>query len=662
MIGWVAYRHFGTSGLFGLVERGFLLPEEFETLYDGQQLLWRIRCSLHYLSGRREDRLLFDYQRDIAHEFGYEDDPDGEHPNQSIEQFMQRYYQTVMELERLNEMLLQHFREAILYGDVNEEPRIIDDAFQVRHGYIEARHKNVFIDQPIKLLELFLCMEQHPEIQGVRAETIRLIRKSRHLINEEFRESEDAKRVFIRIIRQGRGLTHELRRMNRYGILAAYLPAYKAIAGRMQYDLFHAYTVDQHTLFVIRNMRRLAEPEFCHEFPLASGVSHHLKKPELLYIAGLFHDIAKGRGGDHSELGAVDAFEFCSSHGLGYEDSILVSWLVSNHLIMSITAQRKDISDPEVINEFCKLVGDTEHLDYLYLLTLCDIRATNPKQWNSWKDKLLIELYNKTARWLQLGTERQTGRQQEIDHNRTYAMRNLGRQGKALMDVRKIWDNFTDDYFLRHKADEIIWHTMEMMAHPNLDTPLVKVRFDKQKGAMELLVYTRTLDHLFAKIVGVINQLSLNITDAFMMRCRNNCLIETFKIVFTDDILEHIEDYAREIVPQILHRLASSDITDGSNISVPRVQKHFKVDTNVHFEMTDDGQTTRMHIDTADRPGLLSMIARIFIDCDLRIHSAKVSTAGEEAVDYFDLTDKTNNQPLTLEMQERLKKALLEQL
>ncbi len=273
MIGWVAKRHFGASSLHDLVDHKFLREKELKTLLEGQQLLWRIRCSLHYLTGRREDRLLFDYQHQLALEFGFQDDSENRKSNRAIEQFMQQYYRTVMELERLNEMLLQLFREAILYKDKPGETEVINESFQIKHGYIEVTHENVFKNKPTALLELFLINEQHPEIQGVRAETIRLIRENRHLINDEFRQSDEAKRLFVNIIRQSRGITHEFRRMNRYGILAAYIPAFARIVGRMQYDLFHAYTVDQHTLFVLRNLRRLSVPEFCHEFPLASGIN-----------------------------------------------------------------------------------------------------------------------------------------------------------------------------------------------------------------------------------------------------------------------------------------------------------------------------------------------------------------------------------------------------
>jgi [protein-PII] uridylyltransferase len=662
MIGWVAKRHFGASSLQDLVAHNFLRQYELDTLLEGQHLLWRIRCSLHYLSGRREDRLLFDYQHQLAIEFGFNDDEIQPRSNIAIEQFMQQYYRTVMELERLNEMLLQLFREAIIYRDRPSEPVVINESFQVRHGYIEVTHKDVFKSKPTALLELFLINEQHPEIQGVRAETIRLIRENRHLIDDDFRQSDEAKRIFIHIIRQGRGITHEFRRMNRYGILAAYIPAFAQIVGRMQYDLFHAYTVDQHTLFVLRNMRRLSVPEYCHEFPLASGISYHIKKPELLYLAGLFHDIAKGRQGDHSELGAEDAYIFCQEHGLTLQDSKLVSWLVRSHLLMSFTAQRKDISDPAVIAEFTEKVQTIEQLDHLYLLTMCDIRATNPKQWNSWKDNLLLELYNKTAQVLQQGIDSQANRQDDIDHNRTYALRTLSKEGYAALEVRELWNSYTEDYFFRHTPNEIAWHTKLIMGHEDMSCPLVETRVDDRTGSIDLFVIGNDIEHLFVRVVSTLGQLKLNVASAFIMRCKQNCLMETYKIIFSQDMKGQLKDYAKELIPQIITKLQQPLPDDASIASLPRVQKHFQIDTIIDFTEVEGGMMTRMHVESADRPGLLDIIARTLIMLDIRLHNAKVSTAGEKAVDYFDLTDKSTREPLTSELKESLKQALLEKL
>ncbi|HED17155.1 MAG TPA: [protein-PII] uridylyltransferase, partial [Gammaproteobacteria bacterium] len=344
VIGWVAKRHFQTATLYSLVEHRFLTQTEYRTLMEGQNLLWRIRFALHTLTGRREDRLLFDHQLALALQFGYQDGDN----NLAIEQFMQHYYRTVMELERLNEMLLQLFQDEILHHGQIGEPVIVNERFQVKNRFLEVTSDQVFAQQPTALLEMFLVMAGDPSLKGVRAGTIRLARSATHLINNAFRQSPKARQLFIELFRRPEGLTHELRRMNRYGILAAYLPVFANIVGRMQYDLFHVYTVDEHTLFVVRNMRRFTVPEFSNEFPLCSSLIHTLPKPELLYIAGLFHDIAKGRGGDHSILGAKDAHDFCIDHGISEDDAQLVVWLVRSHLIMSVTAQRRDISDPEV--------------------------------------------------------------------------------------------------------------------------------------------------------------------------------------------------------------------------------------------------------------------------------------------------------------------------
>ncbi len=662
MIGWVAKRHFNAQTMHDLVKQDFLLQEELDTLLQGQHLLWKIRCSLHYLAGRREDRLLFDYQRDLADEFGFKDDENNRN-NQAIEQFMQQYYRTVMELERLNEMLLQLFREAILYGNEACQPEIINESFQTRHGYLEVRDNLIFKQQPTALLALFYIMQQHPEIQGVRAETIRLIREYKYLIDDELRASTKAKKIFIKIIGNNRGITHELRRMNRYGILAAYIPAFESIVGRMQYDLFHAYTVDQHTLFLIRNLRRFSVPEFCREFPLASGIFHHLKKPKLLYLAGLFHDIAKGRNGDHAILGAEDALAFCISHNLDIDDAELVSWLVRHHLTMSITAQRKDISDPAIILEFAENVRSLSRLDYLYLLTISDIRATNPKQWNSWKDNLLIELYNKTAELLQQGIESQADRLENIQLNQTDALRILDLKGISSHQAHDIWNDLNEEYFIRHTPGEIVWHTQLIFNNDNSDQPLVKMRTNNQSDSIDLFIYTPTKEGIFATAVNSVDNLGVNIVSAEVVNCKNGYALETFKIISNNYTLDILEHSIKEIMPSLSQRL-SSDNNELADIvlSTPRTHKHFDVETSIRFETANETKTVRIHIDTVDRPGVLSTIAKAFIDCDIDILSAKISTAGEKAIDYFDIRHKVGGKPISEKTQQQLESTLLSYL
>lgn len=656
MIGWVAKRHFGTRILRELVDHQFLSQGEYETLRECQIYLWKIRIHLHYLTGKHEDRMLFDLQKQLALAFGYEDSEN----NLAIEQFMQRYYRVVMELERLNELLLQLFRQEILYSELEEEPSIINRRFHVQNGYIAASHENVFSKHPSALLEIFLIMELQPEIQGVHAHTIRLIRENTHLIDDQFRASRSTQQLFIDIINQPRGVTHELRRMNRYGILAAYIPAFEQIVGRMQYDLFHAYTVDQHTLFVVRNMRRLSVADFAHEHPLASGIFHHLKKPKLLYLAGLFHDIAKGRGGNHAELGAVDALQFCQAHRLAEQDGQLVSWLVEKHLLMSMVAQRKDISDPEIIYNFAREIGTLERLDYLYLLTMCDIRATNPKQWTSWKDNLLSELYHKTAAALRAGLDNPQQRHIVAQATRTSASRMLTRLGVVTELLTEFWDVFSEDYFINHTPDEVTWHS-QILLNNSSEPPIIRARTN-QRGEAEIFIYCADTQKLFARIASTLEQLGLNIADARLNKTNNGFTLNSFKVLEDDGRSPSDGFRMNEIVEKLQSRLSRDEETFPSPRRQSRALKSFDVETIIRFEQQVGNDLTIFNIETNDRPGLLASIAQGFADCDIHIHHAKISTAGEKAIDSFYITDHDYNPLLSDESMEELKTAVLEHL
>ena len=664
MIGWVAKRHFNANSLSDLVTEDFLLADELNTLLEGQHLLWRIRCSLHYLAGRREDRLLFDYQRDLAYEFGFSDNKDNP-KNEAIEQFMQQYYRTVIELERLNEMLLQHFREAIIYADVETEAEIINKSFQVRHGYIETTGENVFRDDPCTILEIFTLLQDYPEIQGVRSETIRKIRKYKHLIDDKFRQSPRAHQLFIKIMTASRGVTHELRRMNRYGILAAYIPAFDSIVGRMQYDLYHAYTVDQHTLFVIRNMRRLSVPDYCHEFPLASGIFQHIPNPGILYLSGLFHDIAKGRQGDHAELGAVDAKAFCKLHGLSNKDSKLVSWLVKNHLIMSMTAQRKDISDPDVISTFAEKMKNIKRLDYLYLLTISDIRGTNPKQWNDWKDKLLSELYNKTAAFLNIGIKQQTNKASNISEIQTGSLRRLEQLGINSHQANDLWKTFNAEYFLTHTYGQIAWHTsliINARQKQSLDNPLIQSRVHESSNSIQLLVYMKDRDRIFYDVVTTLSKSEVDIVNAQIVSASDGYVLQTFRLAPVNLNNLEMSFVAEQINQQLTEKLNNGkdaiepSIGDGSS-----KHKHFSSPTLVGFKDTNDNTATQLKIETMDRTGVLANIAKALIDCKIKILNARITTAGEKVIDYFNISTTENN-ALSKDQQNKLKKQLKELL
>lgn len=659
MIGWVAKRHFSAQTLHDLVDHQFLSETEYRDLLDYQNFLWQVRFGLHALTGRREDRLLFDYQRQLATCFGYRD----EDHNLAVEQFMQHYYRTIMELSRLNEMLLQLFQEAILLADDPGTPAPINRRFQARRGFLEVTRQSVFLRYPFALLEVFLLLQQHPELKGVRASTIRLIRAQRSLIDDSFRNDLRAQSLFMEILRQPRGVTHQLRSMNRYGVLAAYLPEFACIVGRMQYDLFHTYTVDQHILFVVRNLRRFYVPEHAHEFPLCSVLIHKVPKPELLYIVGLFHDIAKGRGGDHSQLGAQDVEAFCERHGLSRFDTGLATWLVRHHLVMSLTAQKKDIHDPEVVNEFARFVGDQLHLDYLYLLTVADIRGTNPGLWNSWRESLLRELYEATRRALRRGLGNPIDKAEcvkEIQHQARTLLLNKGVQARR---IRGAWRSFSDDYFLRHSPDEIAWHSRAVLKKADDGRALVLARPDPLRGGTEIFVYTRDQANLFALTTSVLDQLGLNIVDARIITSPCHYTLDSYTVLEASG--EPITERTR--IKEIVSRLRKELNRPDAKLLTPsrrpaRVLRHFHTPTQVSFTDDEPNQRTILELVTADRPGLLCLIGRAFMDCEIHLQNAKVATIGARVEDMFFITD-LHGQPLRKAQQYlSLRKALIRHL
>lgn len=658
MIGWVAKRHFGARTLTALVEHNFLTDEEYQALIDGQNFLWKIRFGLHSLANRREDRLLFDHQRTLAEQFGYSD----EGPRLAVEKFMKDYYRTVMELDRLNELLLQLFQEEILYANDSGKPTPLNKRFQARKGFIEATNENIFKHYPFALLEIFLILAQHPELKGVRAGTIRLIRHHRHLIDDDFRDDIRCRSLFMEFLRQPQGVTHELRRMNRYGILASYLPSFGHIVGQMQHDLFHVYTVDEHTLFVVRNLRRFTVPEYFHEFPLCSAIIQEIPKPEILFIAGLFHDIAKGRGGDHSELGEKEVIEFCQHHLLSQYDTQLAAWLVRNHLVMSTTAQRKDISDPEIINDFASKVGNQNYLNHIFLLTIADIRATSPTVWNSWKGSLLKELYFSTRRALRRGLANPLDQNELIQETQQSALALIGTDS-ITEEVENLWQGLGDDYFLRYSADEIAWHTSAILKQATPQQPMVLLRNNPTRGASEIFIYTPVRDHLFTLITTTLDQLGLSIVDARISSSMNGYTLDSY-IILEDDG-EAIRDENRSIeIKHSLNEALNQKETDPLRVQrrVTRQLKHFPIPTQITFQDDVRNQRTIVEIEASDRPGLLSQIGKALDICNLRLQNAKITTLGERIEDIFFVTDQ-QDQPLKGEaQQERLRKNIIEML
>jgi len=644
MIIWVAKRHFDGSDLADLVEHGFLTRKEYRILDDGCAFLWRVRFALHVIAGRREDRLLFDHQRKVAEKFGYKSED-----NSAIEQFMKIYYHTIRELSRLNEMLLQHFQEAIIYARRKEKIIPINNRFQIRNNFIETRNKNTFKSHPFALLEIFLLKQQNPKIIGVRASTIRLIRESLVLIDDKFRKDIRNRSLFMEIIRQPRRVGHELRRMHRYGVLGSYMPDFAAIEGLMQFDLFHVYTVDEHILFVVQNMRKFTTDEYKEKFPLAWSLMKIIPKQELLYLSGIFHDIAKGQKTDHSKLGRKYALEFCRGHQLSEFDSRLVTWLVENHLLMSKTAQREDISDPAVINKFAVKVGDELHLNYLYLLTVADINGTDPKLWNSWKDALLIDLYENTLLALRRGLENPIDKKERIKDAKSQALNLISGKIDLQSKIQKIWSQFGDDYFIHNSPDEIAWHTRAIAKSHDGRLPLILIREMTARGGSEIFIYMHDHDNIFSRATKILDLLGLNIMDARIITAAAGYTLDTFIVLEEDGQKISGRERKKEIQAMLRENLTNFDIQNKKSSKIKsRKLKHFPIPTRVTFTADEKNKRTIMEVSATDRLGFLSAVGMAMEQNNINIQSAKIATYGERVEDIFFITDH-NSKPIIAE-------------
>jgi len=660
-IAWVFKRHYNSSTLKELIKYDFLPEAEYTELIAARDVLWRIRYALHLLTNRAEDRLIFDYQRELARQFGFI----AEQPNQDVEQFMQFYFKTLLSIERLNEMLLQLFNERFIVGDLASQSSPINDDFIAINGYLQATNDLLFEQRPLALLEVFLILQLNPSLLGIRATTIRLIRKNLTLIDDHYRNNKSANQLFIEIFRRAHGLTHELRRMNRYGVLAAYLPYFSNIIARMQYDLFHIYTVDEHTLFVIRNLRRFSLEAHINEFPLCNSVFKLIAKPEILYIAALFHDIAKGQNGDHSKLGENIARDFCLQHDLSSHDTHLITWLVRTHLLMSVTAQRKDISDPDVIHEFAQKVGSVEYLNHLYLLTVADIRATNPELWNAWKDSLLKELYLATHSALRHGLQNPSALEDRLLENKQETKDKLINLGLSNELIDSIWQYTNDDYFLRYSSEEITWHTMAISSVKAVDLPLVLLSPQTQHGSADVFIYTKDVGPIFSISTATFDQLGLTILDARIMTTQNNYALNSFQVLEQSGEPINESYRATHICSALRQNLLDGDVKGHINIhrqSKSRQAQHFPIATSIKFIDDPLNRHTLVELITTDHAGLLAKIGSAFIKQHVNLLNAKITTIGSRAEDMFYITDQ-HLQPITdPEQQSKIREELLTSL
>jgi [protein-PII] uridylyltransferase len=644
-VGWVAKRHFRAGSLHELVTRGFLTEDEFRALSTGQDFLWRVRYGLHMLAGRAEDRLLFDYQLRLAEMFGYRDDERG----LAVEHFMKEYFRWVLKLGVLNEMLVQLFDEAILRACEPVTLLELNQRFRVRNGYLEAAHDRVFRDTAWALIEVFTLMAQHDFVKGPRAATVRLIHQSRHRVGPALRADPHANRLFLQLLGAPYRVATQLDRMKRYGVLGRFIPEFGRIIGQTQHDLFHVYSVDSHTIRVVRNMRRLLLPEAAEQFPSAAFAARRLPRPELLYLAGLFHDIAKGRGGDHSELGASDAHAFCLRLQLSPREANLVAWLVRNHLVMSTTAQRRDISDPDVINGFARTVSDQVHLDHLYALTVADINATNPTLWNSWRASLLNALYLETKRALRRGLENPIDARERIEENRVAALAALAGRGIDARAAQELWAHMGEDYLLRERAEDIAWHTEAILAtHAGEPLVLVKESGTRFDPVTQIFIYAPDRDNLFAVITATMEQLGLNVYGARIYSSADNHALDTFFVLEQDGRPLHRDPARTAEVQRVLggNLRRADQFVEVVRRHTPRALKHFNAPTRTELRPDQERGGSILEVMTPDRAGLLARIGHVFFANGIRVQGARITTLGERVEDMFFITGP-DGRPIT---------------
>ncbi len=609
-----------------LVGHGVITHEELRRIRRDQRVLQDLRIRLHLLAGRREDRLLFDYQQRLADQFGFH-----EQGHQRAGEFlMQRFFRTAKSVSLLNTILVSQIRS---WSSVPRapEPVVIDESFARWGDLLGARHDHAFEQRPELVFRALLTLQRHPELRGFTPDALRSLWRARPGLNAAFRRDPDNRRLFMEILREPRRVTDVLRRMNRYGLLGAYIPAFGRIEGQMQHDLFHVYTVDEHILRVLRNVRRFAVSEFDHEFPLCSNLMQGFERPEVLYLAALFHDIAKGRGGDHSALGSVDARQFCRQHSVSEEDTRLVVWLVEQHLTMSSTAQKQDLSDPEVIGQFVQLTGDERHLVALYLLTVADIRGTSPKVWNAWKGKLLEDLFLAARRKLQ-GGDGTLG--EALASKRDRAASILLQYGLASDRYAEFWAQLDSTYFQRHEAQEIAWHTRCLHARHNKGEAVVRARLSPLGEGVQVMIYAPDQIALFARICGFFERLGYSIVEAKIYTTTRNHALDSFQVLYRGrdaghyrDVLAYMEQTLRE------HLLAPAPLDKPLTTRLSRHLRHFPITARAGLSAPDRHGARVLTLTAGDRPGLLYRVAQVLLAHDVRLLGAKINTLGERAED-----------------------------
>ncbi|MDH4284676.1 MAG: [protein-PII] uridylyltransferase, partial [Gallionellaceae bacterium] len=628
-----------------------------------ESLLRTLRIRLHYLAGRREDRLLFDYQAAMAEQMhissGQLSEADmaaplaeSKHARRASEQLMQRLYRTSQAVLLLSTVLLRNLRTRLF--PASGTATLLNKRFAERDALLEVHDAMLFENEPSAILECFLLLQQRPHLTGMAASTLRALWHARRKMDAAFRRNARNRSLFMEILRQPQGVTRVLRRMNQLGILERYLPAFKRIVGKMQYDLFHVYTVDEHILVVVRNLRRFTLAKYAQEHPLCSKLIHDFARPEVLYIAGLFHDIAKGRGGDHSLLGRTDAARFCKQHGLTQEDTELVVWLVEHHLTLSATAQKQDLSDQDVIAAFAARIINDRYLVALYLLTVADICGTSPKVWNAWKAKLLEDLFWATRNFMIGGKAAD-----QIGNIRTCSQEILNLHAVNPEAYEMLWAQLDPEYFLRHAPDEIAWHTRLLAYQVNTSTPIVKVRMSRVGGGLQVMVYCPDQPNLFARICAFFARLQYNIVEAKVHTTQHGYALDSFMVMDAGSGGMPYRDVMNLIEYELAQKLASQEALPAPQSGrISRQLKHFPITPEIHIESDEKGRIM-LSVTAGDRPGLLARIAYVLARFHINLRSAKINTLGARAEDTFHIDGAALTQPNTLIL---LREELLRQI
>jgi [protein-PII] uridylyltransferase len=649
---WLGRRLAHANDFPDMVAEGLLDPAECDTLLHAEATLRRYRFALHLEAGRPEERLLFDYQRAIASQLGFEDEHER---NLGVEQFMQGYYRAASQVERLGIQIAERFEEML---EPPSAAQSVGEDF-VRYGVrMAVRDPDLFVHRPAALVDIFIARLDEKGVIGFTADTMRRIHQATAVLDGSLADDPQVLAAFLRLLQRGAPAVDALWRMNRHGLLAAILPAFGKVFGRMQYDLFHVYTVDEHTLRVLRNVARFADPATQAEFPLGCEVWSTLPKPEVLLLAALFHDIAKGRGGDHSLLGERDAREFGGKIGLPDDDTERVAWLVRWHLLMSTTAQRQDITDPDVVQRFAAAVGGRERLGQLYLLTIADIIGTSPRLWNAWKDRLLADLYTATRYALRRDAQPSPGAAARAQHCREQAMAMLVAEGRDPAVVARVWDTFPMVSFLRHRPEQIAWQTAAILQGED-KWPLIAVNPLSVRGGTELFVYAPDRDGLFANVTAMLDRLHFSVMEARVLSSPDGKALDTFLLLEAETQKPATPERAEELHQRLQRALAQSAPIMPSRRSMSRHLKHFQMTPRIDFKHS--GGRTQMALVCSDRPGLLAAVTQVMMACEVRVHDARIATFGERVEDFFQLTDR-RNAPLSETQQQHLWQALTERI